>query len=179
MQKIAALVLYLLISFSSFAGYFYGGLSYSFNGVVSEYDAYNGSNKWAPGLTGGVKFDKLGFELYAKKFTLVNDDYKAGAIDYNIEIDTLMYGLGMRLTLTEGVEFILGINSQSVSARSEPQVSFALLDKSYLSYYLGGGFNRVLYDRYRGHLDMVFYQGDVKYGVLSVIISLVYEFSTF
>lgn len=179
MQKIAAIIFLLLFSFHSHsAGYAYGGLNYSFNGVISKNDAYNGATTLSPGLVAGVRFNKIGLEVFGRKFTMVNDDYVVNNILYEVEVDTLLYGLGMRLSLTQGVDFILGANFQNVQASSTPSVS-GLLNKDYMSYYIGGGFNRLLYPKVRGQLDMAYYRGDVSFGILGVILSVVYEFTTF
>ena len=76
MQKIAAIIFLLLFSFKTHsAGYAYGGLNYSFIVVISKNDAYNGATTLSPGLVAGVRFNKIGLEVFGRKFTMVNDDY--------------------------------------------------------------------------------------------------------
>ncbi len=178
MFKTSALIFILFFQLTSFAGYYYSGVNFSINGVISTFDEYNGATGWAPGLSLGVKRETLAFEFFfkpVKQQTRIN----SVGINYDVTVDNMILGLGMRLTLFPRVDMILGMNAQNIHATSSPALNYQLLDKSFVGYYLGGGYNQKITETLKGQFDLVYYNGDVNYGTLSLIFTLCYKFGFF
>lgn len=181
-----AVALFIFIFASSFkqeakAISFFGGASYSFAGVVAESDFYNGASDWAPGLFLGMQYGRLGVEAFIKKFTLEHDHEQDGVV-YNMAIDNLVTGIGLRVALHPNVDFLLGANSQNIKASATSSSSTALaglLDESYTSWYVGGGLKGEVYPNLIARLDMAYYKGDIEFGLFGIDFSLVYQFATF
>jgi len=159
----------------------YGGPSYSFAGVIAESEFYNGATDWAPGLFIGMQYGRLGIEGFFKKFELL-DDTTSGGVVYDMKIDNLVSGLGFRVGIHPNVDFILGMNMQSVKATATSSSNTrleGLLDQDFMSWYVGGGFKGEVYPNFIARIDMAYYKGDIEFGLFGIDFSLMYRFATF
>ena len=188
MERYKTLSLIILISFCSLltqnlkAASLYGGASYSFGGVIADSDFYNGASGWSPGLYLGTRFERSAFELFVKRLTLENEHDALGAT-FDVEVTDVVWGMGLRLELTFGVDLLLGFANQSVSteyASSNPAKELSpLLEDDYFSWYAGVGFRGELYPNFIGRLDMSFINGSVEYNLMTIDFSIVYRFASY
>jgi hypothetical protein len=187
--KTLSLRVSLLILFSCFlfkpeakALSLYGGGSYSFGGVVAESEFYNGASDWAPGLVLGMQWGRLGTEAFFRKFDL-QDDFEQNGVVYNMSIDNVVWGLGFRIAIHSNIDFLLGMNSQTIKATStssNPNLMLTgLLNESYMKWYVGGGVKGEIYPNVIARFDLAYYQGDIEFGLFGLDFSVVYRFATF
>lgn len=158
----------------------YAGGSYSFAGVIAESKYYNGASDWAPGFILGMQYGRLGIEAFMKKFTLEDDVTNNGNI-YHMEIENLVMGLGLRIEIQQYIDFNLGMNTQNVEAKATstgPRLN-GLINKDFMSWYVGGGLKFEVIPNLKARLDMAYYKGDIEFGLFGIDFSLVYTLTTF
>ena len=81
------------------AASFYTGLNYTFAGVVSEDDIYNGAYHWDPGIILGVQFGRLTLDSQIKQLHMKKDYEKDGAVKLNETFD-----LGWSVAVSEHID---------------------------------------------------------------------------
>ncbi len=164
------------------AASFYTGLNYTFAGVVSEDDIYNGAYHWDPGIILGVQFGRLTLDSQIKQLHMKKDYEKDGA-QFVIEVDSLFLSSGIRLEVMPFITFNLGVNYQNVDSRyrsiNSNKFINGLPDNHYISYYIGGGFAGEVFPNILGRVDINYYRGDQKYGLLTLELALAYKLITF
>lgn len=160
----------------------YAGPSYSFGGVIAESDFYNGATDWAPGFMTGMKYGRLSMELFLRKFALKRDTEKGG-VSYEMEIDNVVTGMSFRIEVHPILDLIMGVNGQNVLVRANSKNSSnqlsGLLDKSYVNWHVGGGLKGEIYPNVISRVDLVYYKGDIDFGLFGIDFSLMYNFVTF
>jgi hypothetical protein len=180
--KTLSLVLLTLLSFKVSAQYMYGGGSFSRTGIIATDQATNGGSDWAPGLHFGINTGRVSTEIFTRKMTLENEHIVSGTV-YDIDVENLIWGIGFRLELIPWVDGLLGMVGQNASTTYEtnggalPQSS--IIDKHYLSWYLGGGIKTEVYPDFIGRLDLIYYKGDLDFGLLAFEFGLMYKITTF
>lgn len=188
MERRASIPLVFIFLFSVFsntslkAASLYAGGGYSYGAVIAESEYYNGASDWAPMLNLGVAFDVISAEFFLRKLNL-DKTHRAQGSKFEITAEDLQWGLGLRMAVADYLSFNLGVNNQDIqteytSSKKSKKVKDPI-NKSYFSYFVGGGIFKEVYPNLIGRIDFHYHKAELEFGIISVDFTLVYNFLTF
>jgi hypothetical protein len=160
----------------------YASASLNYGAVVSYSEFYNGASGAGPGLVLGAKFTEISAEAFYRKYSISNDVIN-NSINYNLEVDDSILGIGMRYNFLPFLNYSLGYAFHEVSTTSSSNSNNTLdglLNEKISGFYLGGGANfPLLLEGLEVYTDFLYFRANQKFSLFTLDFGIRYAFISF